>query len=66
MVPLRGRMRKCFTQTKMASKESIVEKSLEIIAAKDTVLFHKNRFKTLFKRVETVVDIVKCNTRVIT
>jgi hypothetical protein len=43
----------------MSSKDSITTLASEIAASVNLVLFHKNRFATLAKRVETVVEIIK-------
>jgi hypothetical protein len=43
----------------MSSKELIIQKSVQIFASSSNVLFHKKRFVTLCKRVESVVDIIK-------
>jgi hypothetical protein len=43
----------------MTTKEAIAQKSIDILASSNQVLFHKKRFATLCKRIETVVNIVK-------
>jgi hypothetical protein len=43
----------------MSSRELIASKSIEILGSSNKVLFHKNRFATLCKRIGIVVDIVK-------
>jgi hypothetical protein len=43
----------------MSSKNSVISLALEIVQSSSKVLFHQNRFKTLSKRIDIILDIVK-------
>jgi hypothetical protein len=49
------------SKQKMSSKELIAATSTEILATSQNVIFHKNRFATLSKRVSIVASIVASN-----